>query len=117
MHAWSPSRTTTVAFATLEDQLRADTAHPLVSFEAWLPAVGDASTTYVMTSGPTGNPIVDSATRIDDLVVTVRVSQTTAPLKTTTQALLLAQVACMQANDCAQPIPVPPEIVPALPVS
>jgi hypothetical protein len=106
------------AFAGLEERLRADTDSPLVSFEAaGVPGIGEASATYVRTSSSTGNPMTYSATRIDDIVVTVRLSQTVEPMQATTQSLLLSQVACMEAGDCIQPIPVPPEIVPAEPRS
>jgi hypothetical protein len=104
----------TVAFASLEDQLRADTDITLVSFEPGSPLAGDASATYSWTTNSTGHAVTNSAVRIRDVVVTIRISQTEAPIPAVTQSLLQAQIACMQAGDCTQPVPVPPEIVPAL---
>lgn len=107
----------TAAFDGLEERLRANTSTTLGSFERGVPVIGDASATYHWTTNATGYAVTNSATRMKDLVVTVRVSQTVTPLPAVTQSMLLAQVACMTAGDCSQPLPVPPEIEAAMPVS
>lgn len=107
--------TAAARFDGLEQRLRADAEErPGASFAPGAPAVGDASATYAWTTASTGHAVTSSAARVDNVVVTVRFSQTTAPVPAATQALLQSQVACMQAGDCAQPVPVPPEVVPAL---
>jgi hypothetical protein len=58
--------------------------------------------------------VTSSAARIDNIVVTIRISQTDTSIPAVTQSLLQSQVACMQASDCTTPIPVPAELVPAL---
>ena len=103
----------TTAFASLEERLRANTDTTLVSFETGIPVIGDASATYATTTASTRLSVTASTTRIDDIVITVRISQTAEPIPAVTQTLLLSQVGCMEANDCTQPISVPLEIVPA----
>lgn len=108
--------TATAAFAGLEARRRANTDFPVASFESGVPAIGDASATYVVTDAATGFLTTTSATRIDNIVITLRIFETTEPLPATSQSLLLSQIACMEAGGCIQPIPVPPEITPAMPV-
>ncbi len=101
-------------FDGLEERLRADSdALPGLTFVPGMPTVGDASATYFWTTPSTGYAVTSSAARIDNVVVTVRISQTDAPIPAVTQSLLLAQVTCMQDGDCTQPVPVPPEVVPS----
>lgn len=102
-------------FDGLEERLRADSEQlPGLSFVPGMPTAGDASATYSWTTPSTGYAVTSSAVRIDNVVVTVRISQTDAPIPAVTQSLLSSQVACMETGDCTQPVPVPPEVVPAL---
>jgi hypothetical protein len=66
-----------------------------------LSRLGDTSGTYATAT----------YARFDNIVVSVRVSGTTAPVPDSVNALLVSQVACMQANDCSTPIPLPPELI------
>jgi hypothetical protein len=106
----------TAWFDASEARLRAESADvTLVSFEPGTPALGEASATYVGTLNDTGAFITTSTARFDNLVVAVRVVNTTGAVPEITQSMLLAQVTCMQQGGCLLPVEPPAILVASLP--
>ena len=97
-------------FEGLEGRARDDTLSTLMNFERGVPATGDDPVTYIMQTNETGTFVTTSATRIDNVIVYVNISESAEPLPAATQALLLSQIACMETGGCTEPIPVPPEL-------
>jgi hypothetical protein len=70
-------------------------------------ALGDGSYTVTMRGTESGDAATATYIRFGTIVVEVAVFDAGEPFPDIVNAMVASQVACMQANDCTQPIPVP----------
>ncbi len=73
--------------------------------------LGDESYSITMRGTESGNAATATYIRIGHIVIDVSIYDANEPMPDIVNALLASQVACMRANDCTAPIPVPPGLI------
>jgi hypothetical protein len=95
------------SFAGTQDRLASQSIEPL-SFETATLPDGTPVIRYTFADGQPGTYVTTSLAMVGNLVVTARTGNTVSPKTDVTDALLTAQLACIAAGGCPQPLPVPP---------
>ncbi len=94
-----------------EQRLRGDDGITLDSFAPGPASAGDDAIAYVFTDTDTGSSSTTISARTGNRIVSIRIDNATGPLLEPVQALFDAQLACIAAGGCPQPIPVPPALM------
>jgi hypothetical protein len=98
-------------FAGAEQRWRDNPRFSELAFTPNPVAFGDESYSFTMRGTDSGDAATATYTRIGHISIEVSVYDANEPVPDIVNALLTSQVACMQANDCTAPIPVPPGLI------
>lgn len=111
LYAYTDEAAAAADFAGAEQRWRAEPGYSELMFTPNPIAIGDESWSVSMRHEAAGTVSTMTYVRFDHIAIGIRINGTGAPIPDVVNTLLASQVACMQANDCAAPIPVPPELV------
>lgn len=99
-------------FAAAEQRLRGNERATVEAFERNAFPLGDETYSYVESYDGSGTVAAGAYTRLDRVSVSVVLIRIDGePMPGEARAMLTSQVACMQANDCLTPIPVPQALI------